>query len=62
MLRSKEYYDMMATFEKNFSCERFDKEDKELWSKGIVYQSGEVNKLFRAFELGYSSAKQEYQG
>ena len=61
LIKSKEHYDLMDNFEKTFHCERLDKEDKELWSKGNVYQSGEVNKLFLAFRLGYSAGKQEYQ-
>ena len=59
-LFSKEHYDLINDFERNFS-ERFDKEDKSLWAKSIIYQDGEVNKLFLAFRLGYSAGKKEYQ-
>lgn len=50
----KEYFEMMAQFEKNFPGERYDKEPKESWGKGIVYQDGNVNRLFKAYEMGYA--------
>ena len=54
-LRAKEHYEIMAAFEKFFQAEgRKDKEDKELWEKGLIYQNGDVNKLFLAFRLGVS--------
>lgn len=56
-LGSKEHYELIAQFEKDFGPARFDKEPKELWAKGIVYQDGEMNKLFMAFRLGYSLGK-----
>lgn len=57
MLHTKEHYDLMAKFERDFKHERLDKEDKELWSKGRIYQSGAVNSLFLAYRLGYSFGK-----
>lgn len=60
MLKSQEHYDLMAMFErdKGFSrSRRFDKEDKELWAKGIVYQDGMTNEMFRAYRNGYAYAK-----
>ncbi len=59
-LFSKEYYEMMADFEKvatNVISARLDKEEKSEWSRGCVYQHGEVNKLFKGFQLGYATAK-----
>lgn len=56
MLMTQEHYDLMAAFERNRS-ERFDKEDKALWPKGIIYQDGRVNALFLAFREGYAYAK-----
>ena len=57
MLWKKEHYDLMTQFEKNFPGIRLDKEPKDLWSKGIIYQNGETNNLFKAYRLGYSLGK-----
>lgn len=58
MLKSKEHYDLMAQFEKDFRYKRLDKEEnKEQWVRGYVYANGEVNELFKAYRLGYSLAK-----
>ena len=55
---SKEHYDIMAEFEKNFYDQRLDREkDKALWKKGQVYENGETNKLYQAFISGYSLAR-----
>lgn len=55
---SKEHNDLMRQFEHDFKCERLDREeDKKLWSLGHIYQSGEVNRLFLAYRLGYSFRK-----
>lgn len=53
MLKSKEHYDLIAAFERSRK-ERFDKEEKSLWGKGIVYQDGRVNALFLAYRNGYA--------
>lgn len=57
MLKTKEHYDLMAMFEKNFKHRRLDKEPKELWHKGIIYQDGHVNELFEVYRLGYAFGK-----
>ena len=57
MLKSKEHYDLMAQFEKDLLPGRLDKEPKELWAKGIVYQDGAVNGLFLAYRTGHSLGK-----
>lgn len=57
MLHTKEHHDLMLHFEKNFSEYRLDKEEKSLWKKGIIYQDGEVNKLFLAYRMGYMLGK-----
>lgn len=54
---TKEYYDLMAQFEKDFGPMRFDREPKKLWKKGIIYQDGNVNNLFKAYRCGYSLGK-----
>ena len=56
MLHDKEHYDLIAAFERTRK-ERFDKEDKALWSKGVIYQDRRVNALFLAFRQGYAYAK-----
>lgn len=53
-LNTKEHYDLMAQFEKEFSHHRLDKEPKDLWSKGNVYQNGQANELFLAYRRGYA--------
>jgi hypothetical protein len=56
MLKTKEHYDLISQFEKEHSG-RFDKEPKESWPRGIVYQDGRVNELFLAYRRGYSLGK-----
>lgn len=52
-LFAKEHYEIMENFEREFRKEgRLDKEDKELWSKGCVYQNVEMNRLFLAYRRG----------
>jgi hypothetical protein len=54
-LTSKEHYDLIENFEREFKgCGRFDKEAKEFWAKGCVYQHGQVNQLFLAYRRGYA--------
>jgi hypothetical protein len=43
---------IIAIFDREFKGNRLDKEDEKLWPKGIVYQSGETNNLFLAFNRG----------
>lgn len=56
----KEFYELLTMFEaecrKNFYG-RTDREDKELWTQGIIYQDGKINELFKAFRLGYAYAQ-----
>lgn len=56
-ITSKEHYELMANFERSFKSNRLDKEPKDLWSKGVVYQDGHVNELFKAFRQGYTLHK-----
>jgi len=56
-LLSKEHYELMENFERNFAEMRLNKEPKELWCKGIIYENGETNKLFLAYRLGYELGK-----
>ncbi len=61
-LGSRELYDMMEMFERtSFSkCYRKDREDNSLWSKGVYYQNGALNDIFRAYQSGYSYARSVY--
>lgn len=56
MLLTQEHYDLLSQFEREFRG-RHDKEDKSLWRIGQIYQSGEVNALFKAYRQGYSLGK-----
>jgi len=57
MLKSKEYHELMAQFEKEFKGWRLDKENKELWQRGIVYEDGHLNEIFKAYQKGYAFGK-----
>ena len=59
-LGSAEHYEIIEFFERAFVSQRslrFDKEHKDLWSKGHIYQDGETNALFLAFRQGVSYGK-----
>ncbi len=53
MLMTEEHYSLLAAFERCHSG-RFDREDKSLWPKGVIYQDGRVNELFLAYRHGYA--------
>jgi hypothetical protein len=57
---TKEFYDLRAVFEKTYGSERLDRESKELYSKGVYYQSGTTNNLFKAFLNGYQAGRVSY--
>ena len=57
MLNTKEHYDLMAQFEKDCCPGRKDKEPQSLWARGIIYQEGAVNELFKAYRHGYALGK-----
>jgi uncharacterized protein (UPF0332 family) len=58
MINSREHYDLIAMFEREFKGEgRLDKEPKDIWSKGNVYQDGTMNRLFLAYRRGYAFGK-----
>lgn len=60
MLYTKEHYDLMAQFEKEFKYLNLEKENKKLWKKSIIYQNGNTNNLFIAYRSGYALGKHEY--
>jgi len=55
-LFSREHYELIEMFEREFSG-RKDKEPKELWSKGVIYQDGMVNQMFLAYRKGYAMGR-----
>ena len=57
---SKEHYDVLKEFEKNYIGYRLDKESKDLWKMGQVYQCGETNKLYEAYLMGYGLGRINY--
>ncbi len=63
-LFSKEYYELMESFEKVFLVAggygiRFDREqDKGMVKRGYYYEHGETNNLFKAYLSGFELGKQ----
>lgn len=53
-LFSQDHYELIAMFEREFKGHRLDKEAKEMWSKGCIFQNGETNNLFVAYRKGYA--------
>ncbi len=61
MLFTKEWYDLMAAFEKgNFGRYRLDREEKDLWKLQCYYQNGETNELFKVYLAGYMHGRVNY--
>lgn len=55
-LGSQEHDDLMKQFERDCRPGRIDREAKDLWPRGIIYQDGHVNALFLAYRMGYALA------
>ena len=60
-LKSKEHQEIMAAFENVFKHYRLDREPKDVWQQGNVYQDGHVNQLFLAFRHGVAYGKAVYE-
>lgn len=62
-LITKEHYDVIAAFERIFGQKphymRLDKETKDQWARGCIYQNAETNALFKAFRHGVAYAISE---
>ena len=58
---SKEHYDILDQFERNYRDLNTSREDKFWWIKGIVYQDDLVNQLYKAYISGYSFGKTSWQ-
>lgn len=61
MLKTQEHADLMAQFERDMKPGRIDKEDKQLWPMGVIYQDGHVNNLFIAYRFGYALGKAKWR-
>jgi hypothetical protein len=58
-LTSQEHYDLIAQFERDPASKGFrrDKESKDQWARGHIYQHGELNELFLMYRRGYVMGK-----
>lgn len=55
MLFTKEHYELIAQFEKSAGKYfRLDKEPKELWKRGQIFQNGEANNAFKMYCEGFA--------
>ena len=59
---SKEHYEIMEQFERDYDCVPLAKEDKSMWKEGYFYQNGDINNLFKAYSKGYSLARSKHTG
>lgn len=57
MLNTKEHEDLIAQFDRENGHRRLDKESRELWRGGNVYQDGHVNDSFLSYRKGYALGK-----
>ncbi len=58
-LKAQEHYDLIAQFERDFRLTGrcIEKEPKEMWAKGSIYQHGETNQQFLVYRHGYAFGK-----
>lgn len=59
-LGSLEHEEIMKSFEALKPRGRLDREPKESWARGVIYQDGAVNELFLMYRHGYSAGRCEY--
>lgn len=57
MLKTQEHIDLIQMFEREITGYRTDKESKDLWPKGRIYQDGQLNELFLVYRRGYALGK-----
>lgn len=58
MLNTKEHYELIAQFEKHYKgLGRLEKEAKEDWVRGIIYEDGKTNEMFQMYRSGYAYGK-----
>jgi len=58
-VKTREHYELIEQFESEFPG-RHDKEDRDLWRIGRIYQDGQLNELFLAYRRGYALAQAIY--
>ena len=58
-LFGNEHYELLTQFERDCKDQigRTDKELKEIWQKGHIYQDGPTNAIFLAYRKGYAYGK-----
>lgn len=57
-IKTQEHEEIMAQFEKDFKgTGRMDREHKDIWKNGNIYQDGKVNQLFIAYRMGCAFAQ-----
>jgi hypothetical protein len=59
-IHTQEHIDLMRMFEREHTGHRYDKEPKNLWPQGVIYQDGQLNELFLAYRKGYALARAVY--
>ena len=58
--KSKEFYDLMSTFESTHKHLRLDREKRGDTPAGYWYQSGETNDIFKEYLNGYMAGRAVY--
>lgn len=54
---TREQYELLEMFKKDFEGHNLKMEDKEQWRRGYYFQDGRVNQLFQAYQRGYAYAR-----
>jgi hypothetical protein len=62
MLATKEFYELLESFEKAvkgslYLPSNFAKEGKGFWKIGVYYQDGHLNEAFKTYMHGYAFGK-----
>jgi hypothetical protein len=61
-LFDKEHDELVAAFERfHGKGLRLDKESRDMWAKGYIYQNASTNDAFKFFRSGYALGKHEFQ-
>jgi hypothetical protein len=57
---TKEHYELMEQFERDYPHLRLDRENGSLWTSGMFYENGETNNYFKFYSAGYSFGRSVY--
>ena len=60
-INTQEHQDVVSQFDRENKGLRLDKESKDIWPIGRIYQDGGVNELFLMYRRGYALAKSVYR-